>query len=54
MNKVRLQQSTIYKLILSGDFPKQVRFKTKSVGSYNTGATQWVHSKISGAQNEPH
>jgi prophage regulatory protein len=54
MNKVGLQQSTIYKLMASGDFPKQVKLKAKSVGSYNTKATQWVSSKISGAQNAPH
>jgi len=54
MNKVGLQQSTIYKLMVSGDLSKQVRLTPKSLGWSNIEVTQWVPSKISGGQNAPH
>ena len=44
--KTGLQQSTIYKLMASGDFPKQIKLTSKSVGWSNKDIDNWIESKI--------
>ncbi len=50
---VGLKPSTIYKLMSSGDFPKQIKLTAKSVGWANNEINHWVSLKI-GNTNVPH
>ncbi|CEZ19035.1 Phage transcriptional regulator, AlpA [Candidatus Methylopumilus planktonicus] len=50
---VGLKPSTIYKLMSSGDFPKQVKLTAKSVGWANNEINHWISLKI-GNTNVPH
>ena len=45
--KTGLQQSTIYKLMASGDFPKQIKLTSKSVGWSSKDINSWIESKVS-------
>ena len=50
---VGLKPSTIYKLMSSGEFPKQIKLTAKSVGWANSEINHWVTIKI-GNMNVPH
>jgi len=50
--KTGLQQSTIYKLMASGDFPKQIKLTSKSVGWSSKDIDSWVESKVSRSPND--
>jgi len=50
---VGLKPSTIYKLMSSGNFPKQIKLTAKSVGWANSEINHWVTLKI-GNMNVPH
>ena len=50
---VGLKPSTIYKLMSSGGFPKQIKLTAKSVGWANNEINHWVSLKI-GNTNVPH
>ena len=50
---VGLKPSTIYKLMSSGGFPKQIKLTAKSVGWANNEINHWVTLKI-GNTNVPH
>ena len=49
--KTGLQQSTIYKLMASGDFPKQIKLTSKSVGWSSKDINSWIESKVSRLSN---
>jgi len=49
--KTGLQQSTIYKLMASGDFPKQIKLTSKSVGWSSKDINSWIESKVSRLPN---
>jgi len=51
---VGLKPSTIYKLMSNGDFPKQIKLTTKSVGWANNEINLWVTSRIEGVTNVSH
>ena len=50
---VGLKPSTIYKLMSSGGFPKQIKLTAKSVGWANNEINHWISLKI-GNTNVPH
>jgi len=45
-NKTALCETAIYELIAKGEFPKQIRLSTRSVGWSESSVDQWIDDRI--------
>lgn len=41
-----LSRSTIYEMVIRGDFPHQVRLGRRAVGWIADDVDEWIHSKV--------
>ena len=48
-----LSRSTIYALIKSGDFPKQIQLSVRSMGFTQSSICGWVIGKIEASASKP-
>lgn len=46
LKKTGLAKSTLYKLISSGDFPKQIQLTARSVGFLENEIDAWIQSRV--------